>query len=64
MVDEILEDDFPNKEVRTQIGFYLNNEDEKEKLEQLAKSYGLGKSALLRMLILRDWKIQVGVTEK
>jgi len=60
----MFEDDFPNKEERPQIGFYMNNEDEKEKLEELAKSYGLGKSALLRMLVLRDWKIQIGVTKK
>lgn len=55
------DDDFENKDERPQVGFYLNSQDEKEKLDQLAKSYGLGKSACLRMLILRDWRIQIGV---
>ena len=56
MKTEVLEDDFGNKKDRPQIGFYLNNKEEKDKLEELADSYGLGKSALLRMIMIRDWK--------
>lgn len=51
-----LENDFNIEDQRLQVGFYLNSEDEKKKLDEVAKAHGLNKSALLRMLLLREWR--------
>lgn len=52
---EILETDL-DKDERLQIGFYLNDKSEAKKLNYIAKQHGLNKSAVLRMLILKEWR--------
>lgn len=53
---EQLEDDFDIKDEKLQVGFYLNNADEKKKFEEVAAAHGINKSALMRMLILKEWR--------
>lgn len=56
---ETIKDDFNITDERLQVNFYLNNNGEKEKMKELAKHHGLSASALLRMLILKEWRAEV-----
>ena len=58
------EQDTKVKEKPIQVSFYLNSKEEKQKLHEIANFYGLGASAYLRMMIIKEWRDKLKYTEK
>ena len=51
-----LENEFGVKDKSLHINFWLNSNEERKKLEDLAKNSGLSKSAWLRYIVIKEWK--------
>lgn len=56
MKEEVLEDDFEDKQTKILMSFNLQGEHEQKKLEYIAKKYSVNKSAMIRQLILKEYK--------